>query len=370
MYTSREIEPRESLFATNASVWMIPLAALAAITVADLALQGGSGVSGLFAVVPALAILQGADSRRFHLIGVATFSTCVLLAVVQWRGDVLASAGGVALVMIVCGAGCLNHLRRLADTQAVADVVQRALLRPLPSRLGPLQLETRYLAAAPQAQVGGDVYDAAWTPYGIRLMIGDVMGNGLGAVETAGRLLGTFREAAYNEEDLASLAWRLHVGLSRGIPAGEPGVFATALLVNVSHEGDVAEVLSCGHPPPLLLREDRGAEEIEIGSPLPPLGMLELWQEHSRVEVGLRPGEGLLLYTDGFTEARDARGEFFPLAKRAAEGEPADLMQRLVDDLAAHAGDRPGDDAALVLLRRHRADEVEVGGQMQHSATP
>jgi hypothetical protein len=66
----------------------------------------------------------------------------------------------------------------------------------------------------------------------------------------------------------------------------------------------------------------------------------------------------------------DARGEFFPLAQRAACGEPAGLMQRLVDDLAAHAGDRLGDDAALVMLRRHEADGIDVDDQMQHSATP
>jgi hypothetical protein len=45
-------------------------------------------------------------------------------------------------------------------------------------------------------------------------------------------------------------------------------------------------------------------------------------------------------------------------------------MQRLVDDLAAHAGDRLGDDAALVLLRRHQADRIDVDHQVQHSATP
>jgi hypothetical protein len=368
MYSSQGIETPQ--FAAKASIWMVPLPALVTITAVDLALRGRSGVSGLFAVVPALAIFQGVDRRRFHLIGGATFLTCVMLAVIQWRGDALASAGGVVTVMVVCGAGCLDHQRRLADTQAVAEVVQRALLRPLPSRLGPLQLETRYLASAPQALIGGDVYDAAWTPYGIRLMIGDVMGNGLGTVETAGRLLGAFREAAYDEEDLASLAWRLHVSLSRDLQVGELGVFATALLISVSPGGDVAEVLSCGHPPPLLLSGDRGVEEVEIGSPLPPLGMLEFCQEHTRAEVGLRPGDGLLLYTDGFTEARDARGDFFPLARRAACAEPADLMQRLVDDLAAHAGDRLGDDAALVLLRRHQADGIDMDYQVQHSAKP
>lgn len=332
---------------------------LATIAAADLALWNRSEISGVFAVVPALAILQNAGQRRFHLISGATFSTCVVLAVIQWRGDALMSAAGVVTVMVVCGSGCLNYLRRLADTQAVAEVVQRALLRPLPSRLGPLQLETRYLASAPQAQVGGDVYDAAWTPYGIRLMIGDVMGNGLGAVETAGLLLGAFREAAYDEDDLASLAWRLHVSLSRNPRVGDFSVFATALLISVSPMGDVAEVLSCGHPPPLLLRGDRGAREVEISSPLPPLGMLDFCQEHTRVEVGLRPGDGLLLYTDGFTEARDASGKFFPLAKRAAHAKPADLIQRLVDDLAAHVGDRLGDDAALVLVRRHKVDGTD-----------
>jgi hypothetical protein len=168
MYSSQGIETPQ--LAAKASIWMVPLPALVTITAVDLALRGRSGVSGLFAVVPALAIFQGVDRRRFHLIGGATFLTCVMLAVIQWRGDALASAGGVVTVMVVCGAGCLDHQRRLADTQAVAEVVQRALLRPLPSRLGPLQLETRYLASAPQALIGGDMYDAAWTPYGIRLI--------------------------------------------------------------------------------------------------------------------------------------------------------------------------------------------------------
>jgi hypothetical protein len=356
----------------------VPLTALVIITVLDLTFGGRWGFSGLLAVVPALAIFQGADRSRYHLIGMATFVTCVLLAVLHWSGDPLVSAGGVAAVMVVCGAGCLKHRLRLADTQAVAEVAQRALLRPLPARLGPLHLETRYLAAAPQAQVGGDVYDAAWTPYGVRLMIGDVMGSGLGAVETAGRLLGAFREAAYDEESLTSLAWRLHVSLSRNLPAGEPGVFATALLISVSPEGDVAEVLSCGHPPPLLLlRGERGAQEVEIGSPLPPLGILEFSQQHTAVEVRLRPGDGLLLYTDGFTEARDVRGEFFPLAERATTAAPATLVQHLVDDLTTHARGRLKDDAALVLLRRRPLDVIDSAHQMlppsrrpQHGAPP
>jgi hypothetical protein len=88
--------------------------------------------------------------------------------------------------------------------------------------------------------------------------------------------------------------------------------------------------------------------------------MLEFGEEQTSVEVRLLPGDGLLLYTDGFTEARDARGAFFPLARHAASAEPAELMRCLVGDLAAHAGDRLGDDAALVLLRRRELEEADV----------
>jgi hypothetical protein len=307
-----------------------------------------------------------------YLVGGGIFLICVVLAVARWRAGPLACAGGVVAVMAVCGADCLNCRRRLADTQAVAQAVQRALLRPLPQRLGPLQLETRYLAVASQAQVGGDVYDAVWTPYGIRFMIGDVMGKGLGAVETASRLLGAFREAAYEEERLTWLAWRLQVSLSRSHSVAEPA-FATVLLLTLSPQGDVAEMLSCGHPPPLLLRADGSAREIEIGSPCPPLGMLEFCHQHAMADAGicspgtlefcddsagaavdLQPGDGLLLYTDGVTEARDTRGRFFPLAECVAHTGPADLMEHLTDALARHTSNRPHDDAAIVLLWRRK----------------
>jgi hypothetical protein len=171
-------------------------------------------------------------------------------------------------------------------------------------------------------------------------------------------------------DDLTSLAWRLHVSLSRNLQVGELGVFATALLISVSprgrcrrgavlwpsaaaSEGEIAEWRSS--------RSDRRCRRSGCPSSA---------RSTPGLRFGLRPGDGLLLYTDGFTEARDARGEFFPLARCAACAEPADLMQRLVDDLAAHAGDRLGDDAALVLLRRHQADRIDVDHQVQHSATP
>jgi hypothetical protein len=59
--------------------------------------------------------------------------------------------------------------QKLAHVTSVAEVVQRALLLPLPRRVGPLELEVVYLAAAAEARVGGDQYEVARTPFGIRL---------------------------------------------------------------------------------------------------------------------------------------------------------------------------------------------------------
>jgi hypothetical protein len=77
----------------------------------------------------------------------------------------------------------------------VAEVAQRAILRPIPARLGAMSFATRYLSAAEEALIGGDFYDAAFTPHGLRLITGDVRGKGLPAVQLASVVLGCFREA-------------------------------------------------------------------------------------------------------------------------------------------------------------------------------
>ncbi len=66
--------------------------------------------------------------------------------------------------------------QKLANVTSVAEAVQRALLPPLPRRIGPLEFEVVYLAAAAEARVGGDLYEVARTQFGIRLIVGDARG--------------------------------------------------------------------------------------------------------------------------------------------------------------------------------------------------
>ena len=87
---------------------------------------------------------------------------------------------------------------------------------PPPARLGPLGLDVVYLAAAAEAKVGGDLYEVTRTAeHGIRVIMGDVRGKGLGAVELAADVLGMFRELAHDACTLAELAARLDAGLGQ-----------------------------------------------------------------------------------------------------------------------------------------------------------
>jgi len=225
---------------------------------------------------------------------------------------------------------------------------------PASTHVGRLYLESRHLPATQGG--GGDIHDVMATPFGVRLLIGDVMGTGLPANRTGLSVLNAWRELACTEPSLAGIAVRLHALIAR---SEHPERFVTALLANFPAAGEArgswAELVCCGHPPPLLLRGGSAAFVEPYAAP--PLGLLDLadgWCRASMVGVG--DGDQLLFYTDGVSEARDAAGRFFPLAQVTAEavrGAGTDRTQ-LLDALAArldeHVGDRGCDDILLLLV--------------------
>ncbi len=259
--------------------------------------------------------------------------------------------------------------QQFADVTSVAEAAQRAVLSPLPEQLGPLKLGVVYLAAAAEARVGGDLYEVTHTKdHGIRLIIGDVRGKGLGAVEVAADIIGRFREVAHGVGTLNEIAYRLDAGLSRRWGPHEE--FVTALLGEIDPERGTLTILNCGHPPPILLSPADGAVTVlEVRAPAPPLGLITLGSDAGAKEVrAFRPNDQLLLYTDGVTEARDASREFYPLDERVKalapqvqpkltrSGRPRGgvtptLLDLVRDDLLSYVGARPDDDAALLLVR-------------------
>jgi hypothetical protein len=249
----------------------------------------------------------------------------------------------------------IRRERTLADVRFVAEMAQRVLLRPVPHRIGDLVLESFYLSASAEARIGGDLYEAVPTVHGVRLLIGDVRGKGLLAVETAAALLGAFREAAHDEPDLPALVGRVETSMSRRaeqIPGSDVSErFVTTVFAEVRTDEQAVRVVNCGHPPPLLIRPDE-VRELNLGRSSPPLNLGVLVAEPYHVETyAFRPGDQLLLYTDGVTETRAPDGSFYPLVERVrAWGPlpPRDLLERLHHDLLAYSRHGLHDDTAAL----------------------
>ncbi|MEU8914299.1 PP2C family protein-serine/threonine phosphatase [Streptomyces nigrescens] len=261
-----------------------------------------------------------------------------------------------------------RHGRRLDVVRSVAEAAQRAVLPAPPERIGPLSIAARYQAAQSEARIGGDAYAVQRTPFGVRLLIADVRGKGLGAVSAVSVLLGAFREAAEEEPDLATLADRMERALLRESEhtSEEDRLegFITALLCEVLPGAAGLRLLNCGHPAPYLCHDDE-VRALEAGDPGLPLGMGTLGVE--RTCPADRPfpvGSTLLLVTDGVTEARDHTGRFYdPAAQLASQGPfrgPQDVIDRLVRDVERWTGGPRDDDMAVLALTRQREGRMRV----------
>ncbi|WP_367326394.1 PP2C family protein-serine/threonine phosphatase [Streptomyces sp. HUAS ZL42] len=349
---------------------VLPVLFVAVVVVVDLV--GGAGMIWLplLAAGPALAATTNGP-RGVLYVGLLA---AVLGATLGTRDGVPArelAAVLSALAAVTLASGLASALRGrrervLAAVRSVAETAQHALLKPVPATVGPFQVAVRYSAAAAEARIGGDLYALIPTPYGVRLIVGDVRGKGLPAVGTAALVLGVFREAAYDEPDLRDVVDRIERSLARNLGSDD---FVTALVAGYPRPGQL-EIVNCGHAPPLLVRASGSVVAVEPTHPAPPLGLRALADQTPGLQVlPFADGDQLLLYTDGVTEARDHGREFYPLAEglaRHVSDEPARTLGALHDELLAYVGGRLHDDAALLLIRKPTAVEPAFPQQTIH----
>ncbi|MBD0711958.1 MULTISPECIES: PP2C family protein-serine/threonine phosphatase [unclassified Streptomyces] len=313
--------------------------ALAAVAWGPMATLG----IGLLSMVAAYALI--ADRTGFGLSAIPTTLLSLLL---------------VTLVSAWSSSLRRRREHQLQQVGAIAEATQRALLRPMPSRLAHVDLHLLYEASAQGARVGGDFYKALPAHDGVRLIVGDVQGKGLGAVEAASLLLSSFRESAYTADGLGEIARRLDTTMRRYAelrPESEAADrFATVLLVELPTDEPVARILSCGHPAPLVQHGGTVAA-VPIPSPAFPVNLAGIENDvFEIVEVPFGPGDRLLLFTDGVSETRDATGNFYPLENRIASWRfrPADRVLPLLHaDLARFAVRGLADDTTAILAVRH-----------------
>ncbi|EFG64926.1 serine phosphatase [Streptomyces sp. SPB074] len=266
----------------------------------------------------------------------------------------------VAALAVVINALIRRGDRRLASMQNVAAVAQRAVLPVPPERIGGLDVAAQYEAAEADAFIGGDLYAVQDTPYGVRMVLGDVRGKGLGAVEAVSVVIGAFREAAEQEPTVEGVAQRLERALAReglrrrALDAFEG--FTTAVLAEVPRGAAELRLVNRGHTEPLLLERDGRLRVLTPGEHALPLGMGELgaWPDRAEI-IDFPPGATLLLYTDGLSEARDARGRFYdPVARLGGRTfpHPRALLTTLTEEVLRYTGGATTDDMALLAVRR------------------
>jgi serine phosphatase RsbU (regulator of sigma subunit) len=284
------------------------------------------------------------------------------------EADALTEISTVATVAVLAVA--INRLvrrsdARLATAREIAEAAQRAVLPRPQERIGGLEIAARYEAAQAGASIGGDLYAVQDSPHGVRLIVGDVRGKGLGAVAAVAVLIGAFREAAEQESTLEAVAQRLERALAREVTRRDaarrdPTVpyegFVTAVLAEFPHGAGLARIVNRGHPAPLLLHADGALWTLDTPWTALPLGLDELgtWPDRAE-EVVFPAGATLLFYTDGLSEARNADGVFYdPAARLRGRTFPAPraLLTTLAEEVREHTGGGTTDDMALLAVHR------------------
>ncbi|WP_374225132.1 PP2C family protein-serine/threonine phosphatase [Streptomyces sp. ISL-98] len=349
---------------TRMFVRALPALLIVGGCVFDLATPPNFTASPLFAAAPLIA------APFFTLHGTVLTGVVVAAAVAGLRihngtvTQVVAVTEFVTVVTVAAFAVVINRVvrrsgRQLASAREIAEAAQRAVI-PIPAdRIAGLMIAARYEAARADAFIGGDLFAVQDTPGGVRLVVGDVRGKGLGAVEAVAIVIGAFREAAEQEGSLEGVARRLERALERegarrdGLDAFEG--FTTAVLAEIPHGEGVVRLVNRGHPEPLLLYADGGLQPVEPTETALPLGMgLGDWPDQAQ-EYAFPAGATLLLYTDGLSEARNAAGVFYdPAARlrgRLFPG-PGDLLDAIIDDVRLHTGGGATDDMALLAVGR------------------
>jgi PAS domain S-box-containing protein len=260
-----------------------------------------------------------------------------------------------------------DNSRLYRDRSEIARVLQRSLLPPLLPEIPGVEVGAEYLSVGESSEVGGDFYDLINTVEdGWICAIGDVRGKGVEAASVTALARYTIRAITMKDDRPSEVLAALNEAMLRQLPEDR---FCTAACIRLEPEdgspGVGLDVSRAGHPPPLLVSTDGTVEEVGCtGRVLGVFSDAELRNSSLR----LMPGEALVLYTDGITEARSPDGSFFGedrlrrLLGSCAGCDAATFAERIKDDvLDFQKGDLHDDLAVLVLRAGYGAVPAEEG---------
>jgi PAS domain S-box-containing protein len=263
-----------------------------------------------------------------------------------------------------------DNARLHRDRSEIARVLQRSLMPPHLPEIPGVEVGAEYLPVGETNDVGGDFYDLINTVEdGWLCAIGDVRGKGVEAASVTALARYTIRAVTLKNDLPSEVLAALNEAMLRQLPEDR---FCTAACVRLEPQdglaGVGADISRAGHPPPLLVRSDGKVEEVGCAGKV--LGVFSE-AELSDTSLRLMPGEALVLYTDGVTEARSPDGTFFGegrlrhLLGTCAGCDAATLARRIKCVVLDFQEGYPRDDLAVLVLRA--SDKAAPAEQGQRS---
>jgi serine phosphatase RsbU (regulator of sigma subunit) len=248
------------------------------------------------------------------------------------------------------GNGTAAAAERAALDVSLAREVQARLL---PRRFPHMDTLSYAGVSLPAELVGGDYYDFLDLGLGyLGIAVGDVSGKGLAAALLMANLQAHVRgQCALALEDIACLLRSVNRLFQESTP---PGSYATLFFAEYHDVDRRLRYVNCGHPPALLCRRNATVER--LGATATVLGLGEDW-DCDVVEKQLLPGDRLIVYTDGITEAMNERGEEFGefrlagLLRAEPQAPAAGLLESILEGARQFAGQPFRDDVTLVGVR-------------------
>jgi serine phosphatase RsbU (regulator of sigma subunit)/anti-sigma regulatory factor (Ser/Thr protein kinase) len=288
------------------------------------------------------------------------------------RASAIRDQQGKLLMVLSISEDITTQKERETKLRAIAETLQASIL---PDSLPPIPGIELGAAFTPRGgdfhEVGGDFYDVFALSDGQWLMLtGDVCGKGPEAAAVTSLCRYAVRALALREPSPAALLGDLNEVMLRHRSDGR---FATVAIcrLSVDDKGAHAVLALGGHPQPLVLHADGSVESVGLPGTL--VGAVRVEHFGEEEIVHLQPGDALIFYTDGVTEARDPTGAMFDLKSflGQCQGERADEMARHIQQAVLdHQGEHaPYDDVALLVARvssghifrqRYRAEAVSV----------
>ncbi|MFI9827713.1 SpoIIE family protein phosphatase [Streptomyces sp. NPDC051913] len=251
----------------------------------------------------------------------------------------------------------LDNARMYTYQESVAETLQDSMLPHIPPRMAGCDIATRYLPGTLLGRVGGDWFDSVKLP-GARtaLVVGDVMGHGLNSAAMMGQLRTAVQTMAAMDLPPAQLLRNLDDLAQR---LGDT-YLATCLYAVYDPIAGEVQIANAGHIPPVIVRADDGRSELLDLPTGAPIGVGGVPFEAVRVPV--RPGDRLVMCTDGLVEVRgeDIGVGLATLCESAAH--PAASMDDACDTIIRALNTRGGrkDDVALLMARLNGIEPEDV----------